>query len=106
MHAHVHVQVVRHVLARHDPSRCAESAPAKRTQRQSREGHNDDRDQRAVRFRGNELLGLVTVGGAEVGSVTVTPTTITFDLFVDSFFAVVSRRERQATKVESCCPVM
>lgn len=58
-------QVVRHVLARHDPLRCAESA--KRGQR--REGHDDD--QRAVRFRGNELLGLVTVGGVEVRLVTM-----------------------------------
>lgn len=52
-------QVVRHVLARHDPLRCAESA--KRSQR--REGQFDHR---AVRFRGNELLGLVAVGGMEV----------------------------------------
>eukprot|EP00903_Cladosiphon_okamuranus_P015535 g14342.t1 len=54
-------QIVRHVLARHDPVRCAESA--KRSQR--REGHDD---QRAVRFRGNELLGLVAVGGVEAGA--------------------------------------
>lgn len=43
------VQVVRHVLARHDPLRCAGSI--------KRDG---------VRFRGNELLGLVAVGAMEV----------------------------------------
>eukprot|EP00752_Nemacystus_decipiens_P010134 g9031.t1 len=54
-------QVVRHVLARHDPVRCAESA--KRSQRRA-----DQDDERAVRFRGNELLGLVAVGGVEAGA--------------------------------------
>ncbi|CAB1097889.1 unnamed protein product [Ectocarpus sp. CCAP 1310/34] len=49
-------QVVRHVLGRHDPLRCADSSSAKQ------------RDDHAVRFRGNELLGLVTVGGTEAGS--------------------------------------
>lgn len=47
-------QVARHVLARHDPSRCAESS------KRSKQNQN------AVRFRGNELLGMVAVGGLEV----------------------------------------
>lgn len=42
------------MLARHDPSRCAESS--KRSKQ----------NQHAVRFRGNELLGMVAVGGLEV----------------------------------------
>lgn len=61
-----HEQVVRHVLARHDPLRC--SGPAKPNQH--REGHDGSR---AVRFRGNELLGLVAVGGGEVRSVAIKP---------------------------------
>ncbi len=61
-------QVVRHVLARHDPLRCAESS--------NREG-DDKRQAHAVRFRGNELLGLVqvAVGGVQVRD--GTPTTKT-----------------------------
>lgn len=46
---------MRHVLGRHDPLRCAESAKQKQR-----------RDDHGVRFKGNELLGLVTVGGTEV----------------------------------------
>lgn len=42
-------QVVRHVLARHDPYRCGEV-----------EGHQQQLEAR-VKFRGNELLGMVTV---------------------------------------------
>ncbi|CAN0213761.1 unnamed protein product, partial [Ectocarpus sp. 12 AP-2014] len=55
-HRVVEQQVVRHVLGRHDPLRCVDSSSAKQKQR---------RDDHAVRFRGNELLGLVTVGGTE-----------------------------------------
>ena len=54
-------QVVRHVLARHDPLRCAESS--KRSEHSKGDG---DRHGLAVRFRGNELLGLVAVGGVQV----------------------------------------
>lgn len=61
----LYAQVVRHVLARHDPLRCGVS--------QRREGHDS---QRAVHFRGNELLGLVAVGGVKVRLVAIKPTTI------------------------------
>lgn len=49
--------MVRHVLARHDPLRCAEVS--------KREGDGKEHAH-AVRFRGNELLGLVAVGGVQV----------------------------------------
>ncbi|CAM9687850.1 unnamed protein product, partial [Laminaria digitata] len=49
-------QVARHVLARHDPARCAENSK------------RSNQNQRTVRFRGNELLGMVTVGGSEAGA--------------------------------------
>ena len=56
------------MLARHDPLRCAKSA--KRSQR--RKGQ-DGRS--AVRFRGNEVLELVAVGGVKVRLVVTKPTT-------------------------------
>eukprot|EP00904_Undaria_pinnatifida_P007744 jgi/Undpi1/409/HiC_scaffold_1.g00405.m1 len=43
-------QVARHVLARHDPLRC---------------GNTSKKSKQNVRFKGNELLGMVAVGGLE-----------------------------------------
>lgn len=49
-------QVVRHVLARHDPFRCREVEAQKQAQQQQQQQMVE-----RVQFRGNELLGMVTV---------------------------------------------
>lgn len=49
-------QIVRHVLARHDPFRCREVEAQKELQQQKQQQKVE-----RVQFKGNELLGMVTV---------------------------------------------